>query len=608
MVGVAVGKGACRGALVLIAGISVGGCDAVLGLGNLKDEPDSASILPVDGGPAQSDGPMSDAEAPPDSTADVADATSSEASDGTLPGLDGGDDAVSPTTIAAPRPISPLSTALATSQQPTFRWALADGTTGAQIDICLDRACTSLVQTFAVAGASGAPSLALARGVYFWRLHGMVGATVGTSNSPVWEIRVGARSAQVDTSWGTLVDPNGDGVADLVVGAAKAGTGGTAYIYSSAGVSGLSISPTAIDPGPGNGGDFGFALAGAGDTNGDGFTDVVVGAPDGNGIAYVYLGGQAGLSQTPIALQGPGAANTHFGQVVASAGDVNRDGYADVIVTAAGISTGYIYLGGAGGIATSASTTLSTPAGGGSFGGSASSAGDINGDGFGEVVVGAPTAGTAGMFYAYLGGPGGLSTTPAPYASPSSGGGFGYAIAGADDVNGDGYADVLVGANDPTGAAYVYLGGETGLSANPVTLTSPAGASGFFGNAVSGAGDLNGDGFGDVIIGAFEANSGIGGAWVYLGSTTASLTTITPLINPASGSAAAEGWFGATVSEAGDVNGDGLGDVAIGAPENSGSAGNAYVFLGTATGAGVSTSPATSLSAPAAGQFGEGIR
>ncbi len=130
------------------------------------------------------------------------------------PESDGGSDAMFAAdgpTVAAPRPIAPLSTATTTSQRPTFRWALAAGTDGAQVDICRDRACASVVTTFVASGARGAPSSALAAGVYFWRLHGAVNGAVGSDVSAVWEIAIGARSAPVDTSWGGGPDVNGDG-------------------------------------------------------------------------------------------------------------------------------------------------------------------------------------------------------------------------------------------------------------------------------------------------------------------------------------------------------------------------------------------------------------
>src|SRR5581483_3712440 len=112
---------------------------------------------------------------------------------------------------AAPRLIAPLSTATVTSQRPTLRWVLAAGTDGAHVDICRDRACTKTVTSFDVVGPFAAPRSALPSGVLFWRAFGRSAGAIGTTPSPTWEMFVGARSATVDTSWGTTPDVNGDG-------------------------------------------------------------------------------------------------------------------------------------------------------------------------------------------------------------------------------------------------------------------------------------------------------------------------------------------------------------------------------------------------------------
>src|SRR5262249_39138646 len=116
--------------------------------------------------------------------------------------------------IAPPRLVAPLSTATVTSQTPTLRWALPEGVGGAQIEICRHRACTRSVGTFSAPGPRGtAPHLDA--GVYFWRARGTHAGAVGTLTSAVWQFRVGARSAAVDTSWGTTPDVNGDGYDDV---------------------------------------------------------------------------------------------------------------------------------------------------------------------------------------------------------------------------------------------------------------------------------------------------------------------------------------------------------------------------------------------------------
>lgn len=145
-----------------------------------------------------------------------------------------------------------------------------------------------------------------------------------------------------------------------------------------------------------------------------------------------------------------------------------------------------------------------------------SSGDDVNGDGYADVVVGASGASVsaandfAGKAYIYLGSAAGLATSPAVtllgFETRDS---FGRWVSNAGDVNGDGYGDVVIGADGESGAinfsgrAYVYLGSATGLAASPaVTLTGPDGPGGCFGRCVAAAGDVNGDGFADIVVGA----------------------------------------------------------------------------------------------------------
>src|SRR5207237_569754 len=146
-----------------------------------------------------------------------------------------------------------------------------------------------------------------------------------------WQFTVGARSAPVDAAAGTVLDVNGDGYADLVVGTrGDEGRPGSAYVYLG-GADGLSPHASLILRGPEPG--FGHHVAAAGDANGDGYADVLVGT-DGSGSAYLSLGGPAGLATTPAARLSTRLAQGVFGESVAGAGDTNGDGYADVVVGA----------------------------------------------------------------------------------------------------------------------------------------------------------------------------------------------------------------------------------------------------------------------------------
>jgi hypothetical protein len=346
-------------------------------------------------------------------------------------------------------------------------------------------------------------------------------------------------------------------------------------------------------------GAFGTSIAGAGDVNGDGFGDVVIGAPDAQsraGRAYVFLGGPSGMASAPATtLSGPDGMGGAFGNSVAAAGDVNGDGYSDVIVGAHGAlelaGRAYVFLGGPSGLGATPAVNLTSPDGaGGTFGFAVAGAGDVNGDGFGDVVVGAQTAAArAGRAHLYLGGPSGLNATPTTDLESPDGVGalFGIALAGAGDVNGDGYPDVVVGASSAmssVGRVHLFLGGARGLAAAPATsLTGGAGMYALFGWPVAAAGDINQDGFGDVVVGApgADASSRTGRAFVYLGSAGGLVATPVASLTGPDGSA---GLFGSAVGSAGDANGDGFGDLAVGALGVMSNTGRVYVYLGKADG------------------------
>ena len=187
-----------------------------------------------------------------------------------------------------------------------------------------------------------------------------------------------------------------------------------------------------------------------------------------------------------------GGTNNLSSTSVASAGDINGDGYTDVVVGAnggAGAGAVYVYLGTKNGLPSSPTTTLSGPSATSYFGCSVDGAGDINGDGYDDIVVGAD--GGNGAAYVYLGGASGLSTTPSiTFQGPTANGDFGISVAGAGDVNRDGFADVIVGAsgvNNSDGAAYLYLGSASGFPSSPSSTLNSIGQAGTFGKVVASA-------------------------------------------------------------------------------------------------------------------------
>jgi hypothetical protein len=501
---------------------------------------------------------------------------------------DGGATDLSPDASApsVPRQIAPLSTSRVTSYRPKLRWQLPAGLSGAQVDLCASRACTTMLASATVdaAGTSAVPSANLAAGPVFWRVRAT--SSSGPVTSPIWQFWVGARASNVDTSWGSVLDVNGDGIADLAVAAAGANNGnGRVYVFHGAAnlPTGPAQASTVLIGSDGNSTYFGRPTC-AGDVNGDGYADLVVGESQfngGTGRFYLYYGGASGLhSQPDFHADGSDGNQAGFATAPATAGDVNGDGYADVLIPADGAAAGagrvYVYFGSASGLQATP-MLLSAPDGTGSaFGWSVVST-DVNGDGLGDIAVGAIGAATNGRTYLYLGTATGLSQTAININAPDANGAFGIAIANGD-ANGDGFADLLIGANtagpNGEGRAYLYYGSASGLAATPVTtLTGPGGAGTYFGGGVS-LPDVNADGFGDLLIGA-NADTNTGKAYVYLGAAAGPSTTPTVLPGPDP-----NGGFGVPCRSVDDVNGDGFGDIAIASPQSGSSLGKLLVYPG----------------------------
>lgn len=372
------------------------------------------------------------------------------------------------------------------------------------------------------------------------------------------------------TSIAGVGDVDGDGLGDLAIGAPKASpngkSSGTAYVVRG------KASP---DPvylalvGTGEGGfaingekisDFaGRSVAGAGDVNGDGLHDIVVGAygadPGGSfsGAAYVVFGREAGkpteLSAIGAGMGGGYAINGEVsldfaGFAVGGAGDVDGDGLSDIVVGAYGHDTGgdgagraYVVFGKASAAAV-ALTDVAAGQGGAAFDGpaafertafSVAGAGDVNGDGFTDIVIGSPLADAggedSGRAYVVFGGPGMKSGSLDVVAGGASGFTLdgvqgrdyaGTAVERAGDVDADGYDDVLIGApgSNPhggdSGRAYVVFGGPSAQTGSLIAISNGDGGFSLDGEAgddyngfsVAPAGDVNGDGHADVICGA----------------------------------------------------------------------------------------------------------
>lgn len=231
--------------------------------------------------------------------------------------------------------------------------------------------------------------------------------------------------------------------------------------------------------------------------------------------------------------------NAYFGWSVATTGDVNGDGYSDIIVGAPWYDNGQfneglalVYHGSSTGPATAPAWTAEGNQASALYGSSVATAGDVNGDGYSDIIVGAPNYDNdeidEGRVFVYHGSASGLSTVPArAVESNQEEVFFGAAVASAGDVNGDGFSDVIIGAphydNGQTdeGRVFVFHGSTAGLSPASVWTAEGNQVNARFGSAVALAGDVNGDGFSDVVIGSPTYDNGQsdeGGAFVYHGS------------------------------------------------------------------------------------------
>lgn len=476
-------------------------------------------------------------------------------------------------------------------------------------------------------------------------------------------------------------DFNGDGFDDVIIGVGGPYTDqtstsptGESYIVfggENAGqnvdveLSNLDGSDGFVINGIAAGDQVGFSVSDAGDFNGDGFDDVIIGArtadANGNvdaGQSYIVFGGANVGASGALNLSSLNGGNGFIlngvaeldrsGISVSSVGDVNGDGISDVIIgavnadafgeTNSGVS--YVVFGdagvGAGGI-----FNLSSLNGANGFsiagvdrfdnsGVSVSAAGDVNLDGVDDVIIGAfnadrsgddrageiivvfggSTVGASGAIdAANLTGPDGALIT-----GIDGGDSLGFSVSAAGDVNGDGAADIIFGARfaDPNGVneageSYVLFGGANVGNTGPIDLAALDGSTGFVingisegdrsGSTVSGAGDVNGDGIDDVIIGAFRADpNGVdngGESYVVFGGVGVGAGGALNLssLNGANGftvnGVATGDNAGYSVSAAGDVNGDNLDDIVIGAfaasPNGSNGAGKTYVVHGSSS-------------------------
>ncbi len=434
--------------------------------------------------------------------------------------------------------------------------------------------------------------------------------------SPDWAVDSNQSNAEMGTAVTVVGAVNGDGYADVAVGAPYYDNGqsneGRVWLYKGS-ASGLNSSAAWTEEINSAGALFGMSLGG-GDFNCDGKDDLVVGASGwsngqtSEGRALVYYGNSSSLNSSHAwAIEGQ-QAYAELGYAVAGVGSVNGDSCDDVLVGAHYFDEGqtnegkaYLYHGHSSGLPALPNWTGQGQQTDAYFAEAVAAAGDVNDDSYADVLIGARNFDNGqtneGRAYLYFGGSGGLATAPSWLTEGNqTGANFGAAVAGAD-LNGDGCSDVIVGApgydNGQTdeGRVYVYLtSGNCSAAAftlSPSWTTESNQAHASFGHAVAGAGDLTGDGYDELLVGSYRydnPSTDEGRAWAWEGGSggPSGSADWTEDLNQ---SYARFGW---SISGGGDFDNDGFDDVVVGAPQwestgGQGNEGSAWAYYGSWT-------------------------
>lgn len=394
---------------------------------------------------------------------------------------------------------------------------------------------------------------------------------------PITDFDGPAPNARFGQTSAVVGDVNQDGYADIAIGSAKSDpnglqNAGSVFVYS--GMDGTLLYQF---DGAQAGDQLGWSVAGAGDVNNDTFDDILAGAyaasPGGvifAGSVYVY----SGLDGSTLYQLDGAAARDVLGYAVDGAGDVNNDNFDDFIASAVAADpnaivdagTVYVYSGFDGSVLTQYDGTQSEEY----FGQAVSGAGDLNNDFSAEIIIGDPLADAnglpdAGSAYVYSGIDG---TLMYQFDGAGQGDALGSAVSDAGDVNNDGFNDVVVGA-PRDGNAGVPLAGRiyvfSGLDGSLLFRFIGEFEGGLLGSSVAAAGDVNNDGRADVIAGApnakINSKAFAGTAYVVSGATGNALGRLD--------GETVRGHLGTSVGGNGDFTGDQIADVLVGIPDEA---------------------------------------
>lgn len=421
-------------------------------------------------------------------------------------------------TTGAPRPLGPPSGTFVTTARPSLSWELPEGGVGARVELCRDRTMLVGCTTFDAEGSSGRPTEALTVGFWCWRARTRRRDSSGDEPSPTWCFRRPSRVSEVDSSWGQSLDVDLDGTNDLLVGAPSAGV----VWARRGGTEMLELEVANPDRSA-----IGHSVRGVGDFDADGFLDAAVLSEGDEGLAFLqlFLGRASG---PPTAATSGLTVSTQWTLLSRyAAGDLDRDGFSDLVI---GLPLGTDNRGeirlafGAPGASfnTRPRTRLEGTITNARFGRTVLGGIDSDGDGLSEVMVGAPgipvIGGSAPAAFLYEAEGETLGTPIALLGPTGSGASVGASLQRAD-FDGDGLTDLVVAA---PGANQVrlYRGSRVGVSGDPTQVLTVPDVE-LFGRSL-GVGDFDGDGFVDLAVGAIStADPPVGRVYLFAGSADA---------------------------------------------------------------------------------------